>query len=189
MQTARTRRGLIVSAAVLAGGAVLAPRSAKAASARDIAERARSALQRLYREQPRMQSLGERARAILVFPQIVKGGFLVGAQTGDGALLVNGNTTTYYNISAVSFGLQAGAQAFSYALFFMTDAALGYLRSSNGWSVGSGPTVVVLDKGAAASLTSTTLTQDVYAVPFGQQGLMAGLGLEGSKITRIHPAQ
>lgn len=134
-----------------------------------------------------MRSLGERAKAILVFPQIVKAGFMIGGQTGNGALLVNGNATQYYNISAVSFGLQAGAQAFSYALFFMSDQALQYLQSSHGWAIGSGPSVVVLDKGAAASITSTTLSQDVYAVPFGQQGLMAGIGLNGSKITRIYP--
>lgn len=136
-----------------------------------------------------MQRLGARAKAILVFPQIVKAGLLIGGQTGNGALLVNGAAIEYYNISAVSFGLQAGAQAFSYALFFVTDAALQYLKSSNGWAVGTGPSIVVLDKGAAAGITSTTLTQDVYAVPFGQQGLMAGLGLEGSKITRIHPKE
>ena len=69
----------------------------------------------------------------------------------------------------------------------MNDAALRYLEQSDGWAIGSGPSVVVVDQGAAASLTSTTLTQDVYAVPFGQKGLMAGIGLEGSKITRIHP--
>lgn len=187
MRTARTRRGFLVSAAALAGGAALLPREANAESAQDIAQRAASALQRLYSAQPNTRTLGQRVKAILVFPQIVKAGFLVGAQTGNGALLVNGNATEYYNISAVSFGLQAGAQAFSYALFFMTDTALQYLRNSDGWSIGSGPSVVVLDKGAAASVTSTTLTQDVYAVPFGQQGLMAGIGIEGSKITHINP--
>ncbi len=96
-----------------------------------------------------------------------------------------GLPTNYYNISAASFGLQAGVQSFSYALFFMKDSALSYLEKSYGWSIGSGPSVVVLDKGAAASMTSTTLTQDVYAIPFGQTGLMAGIGLEGAKITAI----
>jgi len=187
MRTARTRRGFLMTAASSGAAAALLPRDANAASARDIAQSAESALQRLYAAEPNTQRLGQQAKAILVFPQIVKAGFLIGGQTGNGALLVNGNPIEYYNISAVSFGLQAGAQAFSYALFFMTDSALQYLRSSNGWSIGSGPSVVLLDKGAAASITSTTLTQDVYAVPFGQQGLMAGIGLEGSKITRIHP--
>jgi lipid-binding SYLF domain-containing protein len=79
--------------------------------------------------------------------------------------------------------LQAGVQTFSYVLFFMTPPSLNYLQSSDGWAIASGLSVVVLDKGAAASITSTTLTQHVYAIPFGQRGLMSEIGLEGSKIT------
>ena len=112
---------------------------------------------------------------------------MIGAQSGNGVLRVGGKTTGYYNISAASFGFQAGAQTFSYAMFFMNASAVGYLQKSDGWSVGSGPSVVIVDKGAAASITSTTLTKDVYAFPFGQHGLMAGIGLEGSKITHINP--
>ena len=89
---------------------------------------------------------------------------------------------------AVTFGFQAGVQTFSYALFFITDSALAYLSKSNGWAIGTGPSVVVVDEGFAKTLNTTTLSQDVYAMPFGQKGLMAGLGLEGSKITQIHPA-
>jgi lipid-binding SYLF domain-containing protein len=100
-------------------------------------------------------------------------------------LFVHSRPTAYYKIGAASFGLQAGGQSFSYALFFMNDKALAYLNKSDGWAIGSGPSVVVVDKGAAMSTTSTTLTKDVYAFPFGQKGLMAGLGLEGSKISRI----
>lgn len=181
------RRRLVGSLAVLAGALAVAAKPAEAATASQIAQNARIALQQLYTDEPHTRTLGQRARAILVFPQIVKGGFFVGGQTGNGALLVSGSAVGYYNISAASFGLQFGAQVFSYALFFMTDAALNYLKSSDGWSIGSGPSVVVLDKGAAASVTSTTLTEDVYAVPFGQQGLMAGISIEGSKITHIHP--
>ena len=184
-----TRRALLISAAGLAGALPLLPKEAHAASASALAQDASTALQRLYAAQPHLRALGERAKAILVFPKIVKGGFFLGGQTGDGALLANGSAIGYYNISAVSFGLQFGAQAFSYALFFMTDSALQYLKSSQGWSIGSGPSVVVLDQGAAASVTSTTLTQDVYAVPFGQQGLMAGVGIDGSKITHIYPGK
>lgn len=176
------------AAALAAAGWAVRPGTAIAAKASQIYQDATTALQRLYAAQPSTRTLGERAKAILVFPRIVKGGLLIGGQTGDGVLLTNGNPDGYYNISAVSFGLQIGAQAFSYALFFMTDAALQYLKKSDGWSIGSGPSVVVLDKGAAASITSTTLSQDVYAVPFGQQGLMAGVEIEGSKITRINPS-
>jgi lipid-binding SYLF domain-containing protein len=183
----RTRRSLLAGVATLAGGTLAQTSAAHAASARQISRDADHALRALYAAQPKARELGNRAKAILVFPKIIKAGLIVGGQGGDGVLLVGGKSAGYYNIAAASFGLQAGAQRFSYALFFMTDSALKYLQDSDGWAIGSGPSVVVMDKGAAASLTSTTLTQDVYAFPFGQRGLMAGLGLEGSKITRIHP--
>jgi len=182
-----TRRGLFAILAGLGGATALRPINANAASAREIDREVNRALQTLYATQPKARELGQRAQAVLVFPRIVKAGLVLGGQGGNGALRVNGRTVGYYNIAAASFGLQAGVQTFSYALFFMNEAALDYLTKSNGWAIGSGPSVVVVDKGVARSLTSTTLTQDVYAFPFGQHGLMAGLGLEGSKITRIHP--
>lgn len=171
-----------------AGGLCLAlPKRAFAASAAALVDESNTALTKLYALQPKTRVMANKAKAILVFPSIVKAGFIVGAQTGDGVLYENGMVVAYYNISAASYGLQAGIQSFSYALFFMNTAAVDYLSASAGWSVGAGPSVVVLDKGEAASVTSSTLTHDVYAIPFGQRGLMAGIGLEGSKITRIHP--
>jgi lipid-binding SYLF domain-containing protein len=183
----KTRRQLLLIFVGLGGGFTLVSLPTFAASAREINEEVEQALRLLYSTQPKARNLASRAKAILVFPRIIKAGLIIGGQSGNGALRIGGTTAGYYNISAASFGLQAGGQRFSYALFFMNDAALQYLRQSNGWAIGSGPNVVVVDKGAAASLTSATLTQDVYAVPFGQQGLMAGIGLEGSKITQIHP--
>ena len=99
-----------------------------------------------------------------------------------------GQAPTYNNTSAASFGFQAGAQTFGYALFFITPSSLDFLHKSQGWSIGFGASVVVLDQGKAKSMTSTTLTQDVYALAFGQYGLMAGAGIEGSKITQIYPS-
>ena len=163
---------------------LLAPQ-ARAESAAELRRQAQGALDRLYQQEPKTRVIGNKAVGVLVFPRILKGGLLVGAETGDGALIRGGKVQAYYNISAVSFGLQAGGQSFSYALFLMNDKALSYLRKSNGWAIGSGPSVVVVDKGAAMSTTSTTLAKDVYAFPFGQKGLMGGLGLEGSKITQI----
>ena len=176
--------------AAAAGPVAAAPPADTAASSQAgrISEDAQTALARLYADNTKARELGGRARAVLIFPRIVKAGLMVGGQSGDGALIENGRTVQFYNISAASFGFQAGAQTFSYALFFITDTALDYLKKSKGWSVGSGPSVVIVDKGFAKSLTTTTLTQDVYAIPFGQHGLMAGAGLEGSKISQIYPA-
>lgn len=178
-----TRRGAVIG--LISAAALAAPAPASAASASQLITSSNAALNNLYAEQPKAQTLGRRAKAILVFPNIVKAGLIFGGQTGNGVLFQNGVPTGYYNLSAGSFGLQAGVQSFSYALFFMTDLAVSYLSRSHGWAIGSGPSVVVLDKSAALSTTSTTLTQDVYAIPFGAVGLMAGLGLEGSKITSI----
>jgi lipid-binding SYLF domain-containing protein len=182
-----TRRTLLLGASALAGATALQSSPAHAASAREIGTDAVHALRLLERTQPKARELARRAVAVLVFPKIIKGGIIVGGQSGDGALLVRGRVESYFNISAASFGLQLGGQRFSYALFFMNDKALEYLRHTDGWAIGTGPSVVVMDSGTAASVTSATLTQDVYAFPFGQKGLMAGIGIEGSKITQIHP--
>lgn len=177
-------RTVVVLALALAAVS-LGARGAEAATAAQLNAEASAALQRLYAESPKASGLGRKSRAILVFPRIVKAGFLIGGQGGEGVLFVGGRPSAYYRINAVSYGLQAGGQSFSYALFLMNEKALNYMDRSDGWSIGSGPSVVVMDKGAAKSTTSTTLTQDVYAFPFGQKGLMAGMGLEGSKISRI----
>jgi lipid-binding SYLF domain-containing protein len=182
------RRYVLTGLVALAGAGLLPPDVAEAASASEIDRESSQALRLLYATQPKARELSKRAKGVLVFPNIIKAGLLIGGQGGNGALRVGNKTVGYYNIAAASFGLQAGAQKFSYAMFFMNQAALDYLNKSDGWSIGSGPSVVVIDQGAAASLTSTTLSQDVYAFPFGQKGLMAGLGLEGSKITRIQPS-
>jgi lipid-binding SYLF domain-containing protein len=183
----RSRRAVMTVLLAQLCGLVVAAPQARASSARELEGDSRHALQNLYAAQPQAARLAKRARAILVFPNIIKGAFVFGAQTGNGVLFVNGRVAGYYNISAASFGLQAGGKAFSYALFFITDSSLKYLKKSDGWAIGSGPSVVVVDKGAAADISSTTLTQDVYAFPFGQRGLMGGLGLEGSKITHYTP--
>ena len=180
-----TRRDAMTGFISAAGLSFALAAPASAASAADLIRDSDKALANLYAKQPKAKLLGDRATAILVFPNIIKAGFMVAAQSGNGVLFEGGVPTNYYNISAGSFGFQAGVKSFSYALFFMNSSALSYLSSSHGWSIGAGPSVVVLDKGAAASMTSTTLTQDVYAIPFGQEGLMGGIGLEGAKITSI----
>jgi lipid-binding SYLF domain-containing protein len=131
--------------------------------------------------------LGDNAKGVLVFPDILKGGLIVAGQYGDGALRKNGKTVGYYRSLAASVGFQAGGETYSYALFFMDDASLRYLDKSQGWEIGTGPSVVVLDYGFGKKFSSTTLQKGVYAFIFSQKGLMGGIALEGSKITKITP--
>ena len=156
-----------------------------AASRQELERDATKALRSLYASNSAAGLLGKKATAVLVFPNIVKAGFLFGGQIGEGVLLKNGRVVGYYSSVAASYGLQAGVQVFGYALFFMNQEALAYLDKSDGWELGVGPSIVVVDKGVGKSLTSTTITQDVYAFIFDQKGLMGGMGVQGSKITKI----
>jgi lipid-binding SYLF domain-containing protein len=166
--------------------AALSPQ-AQAASASEIDRAAQSAVQKLYSINPKAKAIGARAAAVLVFPSVKKGGFVVAAQHGDGALISGGRTTGYYQTVAASYGLQAGVQKFGYALFFMNQKAMSHLHDGGGWEVGSAPSLVVVDQGVSKSLSTTNLKKGIYAFFFSQKGLMGGLGFQGSKITEIHP--
>lgn len=163
------------------------PASLHAASAYELDRDARQALHDLYAKNAKAREIGNQASAALVFPTIVKAGFIFGAHGGDGPLISNGGTIGYYNTSAVSYGLQAGVQKYGYVLFFMNHKAMSYLNRSGGWEVGVGPSIVIVDTGAGKNTNTTTLQKDIYAFIFNQKGLMAGLGLQGSKITPYTP--
>jgi lipid-binding SYLF domain-containing protein len=163
----------------------LYPQALFADTAAEIDRDVDASLDKLYSREPAAKALSEKAKGILIFPGIVKGGLIIGGQYGEGALRVNGKTAGFFNTVAASYGLQAGVQKFGYALFFMTDSALKYLESSDGWEIGVGPSIVIVDEGIAKSLTTTTAKSEIYAFFFDQKGLMAGIGLQGTKITRI----
>ncbi len=146
-----------------------------------------AALNQLFVSEPAAAKLSKEAKGILVYPDVWKAGLLIGGKFGEGALREGGSTVAYYNTVAASYGLQAGVQHFGYALFFMTDEALAHLKNSKGFEIGVGPSIVVVDKGVAKALTTTTTKDAIYAFFFNQKGLMAGLGLEGTKITEIEP--
>ena len=169
----------------LAAGVLITPNQSAAATAAEINRDVKSALEKLYAKSSSAKTLGEKAKGILVFPGIVKGGFMVGGQFGEGALLRGGKTSGYYNTLSASYGLQIGIQKYGYALFFMSESAMNWLDRSDGWEIGTGPSIVVMDTGAASSATTTTLQSEIYAFFFDQKGLMGGLGLQGTKVTKI----
>ena len=167
--------------------ACLSAADARAASAAEIDQKVDVALITLLGESPTAQALADQAVAILVFPQVVKAGFGFGGEFGEGALRRNDATVAYYNLASASFGFQIGAQAYSEAYFFMTDDALASLDRSGGFEVGADVAVAVATEGLSAGASSATVTKPITVFVFGQQGLMAGATLEGSKISRIHP--
>ena len=171
--------------AAMAAFALTGLRPALAADDHALAADAKAALNHLYSTSPAAKGLGEKAVGILVFPDVHKLGFIIGGQGGDGVLMQKGKITGYYNTGALSVGLQAGVQTYGYALFFMTAADMAYLKKSGGWSIGTGPNIVIADAGGAKDVSTLTGQKGVYGFIFDQKGLMAGLGLQGQKINKI----
>jgi len=172
-----------LAAATLACGALLS--SANAATTADLNKQSELALQGLYQSNPTAEKLSRVAKAVLVFPNIVKAGLVFGGAYGEGELLEGSKIDGYYNSVTGSWGLQAGAQSYGYVVFLMTDKAVRYIHRTSGWEFGVGPTVVVVDQGMAKNLSTSTLKDDAYAFIFDQQGLMLSVSIEGTKISRI----
>jgi lipid-binding SYLF domain-containing protein len=182
----KTRMGIAI-AIITVGFNPLLPALSLAASKSEIDRSATQALTTLYKNTTDAKALADKAVAVLVFPSIVKGGFIIAGQFGDGALRKGGKTVAYYRSLAASYGFQAGAQAFGYVLFFMDNDSLSYLDRSGGFELGTGPSLVVLDSGFGKALSTTTLQKGIYALIFNQKGLMGGMGIQGTKITKINP--
>lgn len=170
--------------AVLAA-ALMLPSQSFAASTEDLNKDSAQALEMLIKANPVANDVYKKSRAVLIFPNIVKAGLVFGGAYGEGVLKQDDKMNEYYNSITASFGWQAGAQSYGYVVFLMNDRAVKYLHDTKGWEIGVGPTVVLVNEGVAKNLSSTTLKEDAYAFIFDQQGLMASLSIEGTKISRI----
>jgi lipid-binding SYLF domain-containing protein len=175
---------LVLSTAAIISMGLMNP--ANAATAEDLDKDSQQALKTLYKTQDLAETLSRTAKGMLVFPNIVKAGLVFGGSYGEGELIEDNKVTDYYNSVTGSWGLQAGAQSYGYAVFLMTDEAVQYVKDTKGWEIGVGPTIVAVDKGAAKNLSTSSLKEDAYSFIFNQQGLMAGFSIEGTKISLIN---
>jgi lipid-binding SYLF domain-containing protein len=187
MTTTKYLAGVLAGTALICVSHPVVAQDKGKTKAAQLAQAAQTALKQLYATVPLAKELGPKAHAILVFPKVTKAGLGIGGQSGEGTLLKGGTAVAYYKTTGASFGLQAGAQQYGYAMFFMNATALEQLDNKNGFEVGVGPSVVLVDEGMAKTTTTTTLKDDIYAFVFEQKGLMAGLGIQGNKITKITP--
>ena len=159
--------------------------SLRTASADSLTSQSRQALQQLTAQNPAAATIRAKSIGELVFPRVVKAGFMVGAQSGQGILFLNHQPSGRYRTAAASYGFQAGVQEYGYVLFLMNQKAVDWINNTRGWEIGTGPSVVIVDKGMARSVSTNTLHSGIYAFIFDQRGLMAGVGLQGSKIMKI----
>lgn len=170
---------------LLAGSLALIACNASADSKEKIDSGSQQALQALRQHAPEASDLLDNAAGVLVFPDVVKLGFGVGGQYGEGSLLVKGMPNSYFVTAGASFGLQAGAQVKSEVILFMTKDALRKFQNSRGWRVGVDSSVALIKLGAGGSIDTSTISEPVVGFIFSNEGLMYNLTMEGTKITRI----
>ena len=172
---------------IILGALLLTTVTAHAATREVIDAKVREALDTFGRESPAGVELMEKAAGVLVFPDVVKAGFGIGAEWGEGSLLIDGKPVAYYSTASASFGLQLGAQFKAQLILFMTDSALSDFRDSDGWEAGIDGSVAIARQGAGGSVDTATARQPIIGFIFSNKGLMYNLTLEGSKITLIDP--
>jgi len=182
-----TTSAAILAALVLSVYAPVAAQDKGKTAAAELTAESQKALAALTAKVPLAKSLAAKSTAILVFPSVTKAGLGIGGQYGEGTLLKGGTAAAFYKTTGASIGLQAGGQQYGYAMFFMNAGAVAQLDVANGFEVGVGPSIVMVDEGMGKSATTTTADKDIYAFIFSQKGLMAGLGIQGNKITKITP--
>ena len=151
----------------------------------EIDERVHVAMHQFYELNPQHKDLVARAKGVLVFPRITKGGVGVGGQFGEGALRIDGKNVDYYSIASASVGVTLGLAKRKEVILFMTQEALDKFVNSHGWTIGADTNVAVLSKGAGGSYDTQTLQRPILGFVFGEKGLIGDISLEGSKVTKI----
>ena len=165
--------------------AAMAVGTAHAAPAKVSDEDASAALNALYEKNPDAKTLGQTAKAVIVFPSVLKAGLLISGQGGYGAMFQDGKVVAHYNLTGIAAGLEAGAKTYSYAVFFMSDKAIERLNQVKGFELGVEPNIVVDNANAGENISTTTAQHDVFGYVYDASGLMGGVSLQGVKITKL----
>ena len=150
-----------------------------------IISKADEALEKLFAIAPESYSIYEKSAGTLIMPKITKAGFIFGGSYGEGVLKIGGAPVDFYSVATASYGYQIGALQYSHVIFFMTEDALKTFRVTDGWEVGADAEVFFRKKGASVGITNNTLTKPIYAIVYGQSGIIAGASLEGAKYSRL----
>jgi len=158
---------------------------AQAATAKEIDVSVDVALDRFKNDVKGASEFLANAKGVLVIPNVIRVGFGLGGEYGEGALIVGGKTVDYYNTVAGSFGFQIGAQSKNIIIIFMEETALTKFRDSLGWRAGVDGSVALIDQGAGSSVDTDNLKHPIVGFVFGLKGLMVNLSLEGSKFTKL----
>jgi lipid-binding SYLF domain-containing protein len=175
----------IFAASGLAAAALLMSAVSFGATGAAIDERVHVAMHQFYELNPQHKDLVARAKGVLVFPRVTKGGAGVAGEFGEGALRIDGKDVAYYSLSSASVGLTLGLAKHKEVILFMTQDGLDKFMSGHGWTIGADTNVAVLSKGAGGEYDSKTLQRPILGFVYGEKGLIGDVSLEGSKITKL----
>jgi lipid-binding SYLF domain-containing protein len=179
-------RTLVFAAACTLLSAAVPLRAVLAASRTEIDVKVTAALEQFRKEVTGGAQFLEKAQGVLVFPEVLKAGFGIGGEYGEGALMIGGQTADYYSTAAASFGLQLGAQVKTVILVFLTKDALDKFRNSAGFEVGADAAVAVVELGAGVDINTLNIQEPIVGFVLSNKGLMYNLTLEGTKITKLN---
>jgi len=173
--------------ALISAGMILLSSYSMAEPAEVINAKANAALKQFKKEVKGGEKFLSRVKGYIIFPSVIKGGFVIGGEYGEGVLRINGKADSYYSIASGSVGFQMGLQKTSYIIAFASESALENFRKSNGWEAGVDGSVTVAKWGVGKDIGSISFEKPIYAFVFGAKGLMYNLNIEGTKFTKINP--
>ncbi|MFT7234459.1 MAG: lipid-binding SYLF domain-containing protein [Methylophagaceae bacterium] len=185
MPNQRRRSYFIILFSLLAFVSAFLPSISSAAAATEINIGVNETLKRFRQDVPGGSAFLKEAKGVLVFPKVLKAGFWIGGEYGEGALVIDGETRAYYNTAAASIGLQAGAQSRSIVLVFLTNEALIKFQRFDGWKVGVDGSIAFIEWGTGENINTIDINDPIVGFVFSNKGLMVNLTLEGSKFSKI----
>jgi len=159
--------------------------AAYAASKVEIDAKVKATIADFYKQVKSGKELVKKSEGMLVFPEVYKGGIVLGGEYGEGALLIRGKTADYYSTAAASVGFQLGAQVKSQVILFMTKQALKQFRNSKGWKAGVDGSVAVATLGTGGDIDTNTVKEPIIGFIFSNKGLMYNLTFEGAKMSKL----
>jgi lipid-binding SYLF domain-containing protein len=175
---------VFLAAVMLVG---FAAESAWAKTAKEINASVNACLERFYKQVKGGKEMAGKAAGVLVMPGVIKAGFIVGGEYGEGALRIGGKTASYYNLASGSVGFQIGGEAKDFVILFMTEEALKQFRASKGWEAGVDGNVALVNIGGGERVDFTKINDPIVGFVFDVKGLMADISLKGAKFTKITP--
>jgi len=144
-------------------------------------KQAQTSRQEWNKVDPELENFAKKGHGFAFFPEITKGGFVVGGAHGKGVVYEKGQHIGYADLTQMSLGFQAGLQDYSQLIVFEDQPAMDRFKR-NEIDFGANASAVIADKGAAAG---AQFVDGVAVFVKPTKGAMAEASLGGQQITYL----